>query len=74
MTGKDLIKLIQDNGLEDLHIDGECSGDHEIRFSVSLEVDADENYIWTDKVINLMTGEITTDTNLSDPDDIEILN
>lgn len=73
MTGKDLIRIIQDNGLENVVIDGECSGDHKLRFSISLEENVYGDCIWTDKVINLITGEVTIDTNMSNSEDIEIL-
>ena len=73
MTGKDLIIIIKDNGLEQLDIDGECSGDHNLRFSISLEENAYGDCIWTDKVVNLVTGEVTIDTNMSDSEDVEIL-
>lgn len=61
MTGKDLIDIIQHENLEITEI-CENYDESEIRFRISEETDIPGLRVrWTDKVINMFTGEITVD-------------
>ena len=61
MTGRELIQVIQENGLEDLQL-CESFGDSEVRFTVSEEHDAKRHYYkYVDKVIDIFDGSVTED-------------
>ena len=61
MTGRELIQVIQKNGLEDLQL-CESFDEREIRFTVSVDNEPKTHYYkYVDKVIDIFDGSVYED-------------
>lgn len=60
MTGRDLIRIIQENGLEDLRVDD--AHEMDIVFDAGKSVDDDHIVRYNFKILDIFTGTVTDKT------------